>query len=645
MRRKLLPLFLVICLAAIMTGCSESRSYTIDQVDINAYVEDNGDLYVEELFTYTFQGEFNGVKRFLPEDKTHLFFEAYLAPEGKGLGTFSYDSLEQLPVEYDEENETYYIANREQDRTQRFIYRYRIESAAVRHADYGELKWAFLERNDQKLNQVHLNIFLSGAFAPGSVQAFLRDRSGGRIIGMDKSIRYHNEVLSENGDAEIRLFFPSRLLAQMPQDEAKVNYSKELEAEQSYQLKLGERMNRLELADDVLDHIAIALFAAAVLLLLSPLTILVWLQRGKYKQAAEQSDPLMAAYLLRKGRLLKRDFAAGLFSLHRRGLITVQEIEMNERLLHSNAPDTTLKFAFTGDIESLHEADQRLVRWLFTRRGKSWTCRLDNLVGATKEERIGGRRQAYYINKGRRFHKGFEQWEEAVTESAPFNSSIWPNKGRKWAVIGLIIFHWLAVTLLYKFDLASAFAFWAATLAAGVCGIFAAFKHRKKKYAIIYFLLCCVIESQIVGEVPSGSYGLVALTSILLVFLLPQFSISWEARCLRVAVAGQRRAWHRNRINADRYETEQLAELLGHAFVLGYGAKVQQKLYVRYGQAGSEAAPDSLSLNVEPIIMYTQRHLLSSGRKARTGDYYSSGTSASSSSSSSSSDGGGTGAY
>ena len=63
-------------------------SKSVDQIDVKAYVYPNGDLYVEELHTYLFEGEHSEVERNLEEVRHYgiEFFEAYIPPEGKELG-------------------------------------------------------------------------------------------------------------------------------------------------------------------------------------------------------------------------------------------------------------------------------------------------------------------------------------------------------------------------------------------------------------------------------------------------------------------------------------------------------------------------------------------------------------------------------
>ena len=74
----------------ILTGYTQN---SVDQIDVKAYVYPNGDLYVEELHTYLFEGEHSEVEGILEEVRHYgiEFFEAYIPPEGKELGEFIYE--------------------------------------------------------------------------------------------------------------------------------------------------------------------------------------------------------------------------------------------------------------------------------------------------------------------------------------------------------------------------------------------------------------------------------------------------------------------------------------------------------------------------------------------------------------------------
>src|SRR5690625_1962455 len=103
-----------------------AKSFTIDEVDINAYIYPNGDLYVEELYTYTFNGSYNGTIRTIGDDKFKgiVFFEGYQVADDAELSTITPENVKPLPVEHDEY--TFKVHQPAKDETKKVFYRYRL---------------------------------------------------------------------------------------------------------------------------------------------------------------------------------------------------------------------------------------------------------------------------------------------------------------------------------------------------------------------------------------------------------------------------------------------------------------------------------------------------------------------------------------
>jgi len=101
MKKPASLLFLLFILIFLPGWDEEEKSFTIERLDIRAYILEDGDLYVEELYTYDFDGEFNGTTRTI-KDNGHdgvEFFEAYLPPPGKELGEFTFEDSQPLKTE------------------------------------------------------------------------------------------------------------------------------------------------------------------------------------------------------------------------------------------------------------------------------------------------------------------------------------------------------------------------------------------------------------------------------------------------------------------------------------------------------------------------------------------------------------------
>ncbi|MFF3924167.1 hypothetical protein [Paenibacillus lactis] len=70
----------VVLLAVLLVGCGGTNKLTVDQVNIVADLLPDGDLYVEELYTYTVSGEYDSISKFMDNygDANIEFFEAYV---------------------------------------------------------------------------------------------------------------------------------------------------------------------------------------------------------------------------------------------------------------------------------------------------------------------------------------------------------------------------------------------------------------------------------------------------------------------------------------------------------------------------------------------------------------------------------------
>ncbi|MGU9546275.1 DUF2207 domain-containing protein, partial [Bacillus cereus] len=81
-------------------------------------------------------------------------------------------------------------------------------------------------------------------------------------------------------------------------------------------------------------------------------------------------DPVLVAFLYKKGRFTDRDLLAGMLSLYQRGLVTMRKVQAEERFLDDpEAPDDTYQFEFSGSKADLPKPDQLLIEKLFEQTG------------------------------------------------------------------------------------------------------------------------------------------------------------------------------------------------------------------------------------------------------------------------------------
>src|SRR5699024_12242678 len=117
-------------------------SYSIDQVKIDAQIQDDGTIQVRELYTYSFDGKYQGTTRSIDTDIKN--FQAYETHETSPLADT--DDLEKLTVEEDEDDDQMMkIHTASEDETKSGSYSYEVHRAVDKYADVADLTYAFLD--------------------------------------------------------------------------------------------------------------------------------------------------------------------------------------------------------------------------------------------------------------------------------------------------------------------------------------------------------------------------------------------------------------------------------------------------------------------------------------------------------------------
>lgn len=215
---------------------AQAKSFSIDDVQIQAYVMDNGDLYVEELYTYNFSGTYNGTTRIIGDDnhKGVKYFEGYLAPMDTDLSQYDNSTFTRLEVE--REGRTFKIHTPSENEKKKVFYRYLIRGAAQKYSDTGQLYWRFFdELNETDLHNVRLRLILSGdKDATLAGEAYLHSTAGELKKSMDYGFLYAADLLEAYETLEIRFLFPETFLQNAPYDEDKAMLAEFEEEEAAY---------------------------------------------------------------------------------------------------------------------------------------------------------------------------------------------------------------------------------------------------------------------------------------------------------------------------------------------------------------------------------------------------------------------------
>lgn len=144
------------------------KSYSIENLNVNAEIRENGDLYVDELFTYKFTGDFNGVYVDLNLNGS----EGYEISEVKVIDTKGESSLQRKEdgsnnsFEILESNDKILVKiySKSSNEEKNFNLKFTVKNASEKYQDYSSLYWSFYTASEEyPIKNVNLNLKLANS--------------------------------------------------------------------------------------------------------------------------------------------------------------------------------------------------------------------------------------------------------------------------------------------------------------------------------------------------------------------------------------------------------------------------------------------------------------------------------------------------
>ena len=352
-----------------MSACDleedEERSFTIDKVHIDAKIEDTGVIHVQEQYTYTFSGEFNGTTRSIRSNVAD--FKAYFVGENQLQSLPSIDNLEALPTEKDNELEVYKIYTNSENETKTFLYEYNIHESIDKYEDIGKLEYAFFDAtNESDLHDITIAIHSPKNKISNDTHFFLREDGNGEITTSSDGILYKNRLLKAGEDSYITFLFPATELSAMKITKNKPMLETILNAEAEW----ASREKNLETNFTKITPIIITMLIVVILIAIFMFIIHPIRYRGikvteDLIQVLEGTDPLFISYLKNNNKLKHESIIAALFSLKKRRIIQIEEVSSQ-----LEEGETTYRFTWIKDRAKVDMADGYLREWLFTRKSE-----------------------------------------------------------------------------------------------------------------------------------------------------------------------------------------------------------------------------------------------------------------------------------
>ncbi|MCY7861760.1 DUF2207 domain-containing protein [Bacillus haynesii] len=528
--------FFMIIAFFLVTGFSEAgKSFSIERADIRATVKENGDLSVEEVYRYDFKGSFEGATRSFSEETASRLknFKAYLLPDHQRKGD------QAIPLKTKKEDGTYFAYSASKDETKHVMFRYVIEDAAQKFEDTSILIHSFYEKANTDFGRVKIEVRLPESVRARDIHAFLREKGNGKITKVnDSSVTYETGLYRAGTGSELRIYFPQSALKEAVRHPSYQTKDELLKEERDEAKRYAERDERIAGAERM-----ILIFSGIVGFMVIMAVMLSFLKKRRRVMLSfeelESFDPVLVAFLYKKGRFTDRDLLAGMLSLYQRGLVTMRKVQAEERFLDDpKAPDDTYQFEFSGSKADLPKSDQLLIEKLFEQTGSdTYMFRLDSLSGPTEEECKHKEQLGKYERKRIILQNVVQKWTESVRQAPEFRELFQENRWLRMLSLSLLSVHTGLLLFILYADVVHQAGFMAAcvifgfALSAGIvlaksklyttlflAGLFLASVFTDSVHTILYYGICVGLSILLIAFIPAvkeNRYASICRRSIL----------------------------------------------------------------------------------------------------------------------------------
>ncbi|WP_347862478.1 DUF2207 domain-containing protein [Salimicrobium sp. PL1-032A] len=388
--------------------------YEIEETTITAELQDNGNVEVEEIHTYNFEGEFNGITRTLiPKD--HSDIENVTASEdGKDL-------------EVEQEGNLYRIYRSGEDETVTIEISYKIEDGVEVFSDVGQFYWPFFDASNES-DYEDMTITVAPPEPTEAEAAYGFDEAYGTAdVSSDGEVTFRlGEVPSER-KGDIRVAYDAGVFPQAELTREEDMLSTILGEKNELDEAAASKQERQELWSTAGPYI-IGTFAVVAIILL----LIGWRRRqetlleakrqmsssGQFPKS-KMSLPSMLMFA-NYGQITTPMVTSSLLEMVRKGYVEkVSEKEF--RVVHRNTD---------------HDHEIRMIEWLFDEVGQEGTFHIEDLeVYLQEDENL------------ERYQESFHSWSEAVKRERKQHHLYEKNTKTRWVagMAALAIFPFIII--------------------------------------------------------------------------------------------------------------------------------------------------------------------------------------------------------
>ncbi|SDM75905.1 Predicted membrane protein [Psychrobacillus sp. OK028] len=427
--KKFLLYFLLIFLSFSFGIVAEAKSYSIDKVHIKSWIQPNGDLLVNEVFTYNFEGSFSNLRRSFPTEHGENVEEFYAYELNQlDLEPGFIDQTMMTPLEVQRKNNTFYSNIGIHSQQVSFLYVYRLKKSITAYDNYNDLDVVYFEdgdAHDQDFSNLTIDYIFPETVETKMFEGVFYNKTKVQIEKNNIGIRFRSPAAKAYTETKTSLIFPANLISTHEKIKASLTYEEALANEIKKQKEWNKKLSYLDALISFIPKVSFAM----LLIILSFLLFLP--QRHFWRKG--QSDVILSTDVLylffvdKCGKPHPKAFLAGLFSLVEKGAVKVKHAKSALRFKHDpKAPEETLDFRLINGGLAVSAFEKHLISWLFTTKSGSrkWAFHLHDAAGAAKDNRDS----KFFHTKVKVFKKKQTEWhhlvEKELEEAGAINSKI-----------------------------------------------------------------------------------------------------------------------------------------------------------------------------------------------------------------------------
>ncbi|OCA80852.1 DUF2207 domain-containing protein [Pseudobacillus wudalianchiensis] len=511
-------------------------SYTIDKVHIRAWIQPNGDLLLNEVFKYTFKGDYHRVRRSIQTDHhegvTSFYAYELLNPDAEP-GFVKEQDLRALKVT--QEDNSYYAALPAEDEEKTVFFVYHLKDAVKSYETYSDLVVPFFgtgSNHDQDLHDVTIDFVFPEEIEPGHYDAFLHDRETGNIQKDRVVVRFTTPISPMYSLTETRLLFPSSVMTEQKKIAAPVSLEKAIEQEKTLAKQMARNKQKREQLQHALPYLTIVMGVGCLILM--TLSLLRRLRSSGSMKELLHTDPLVLYFIHRLGKKDRYGYFAALYSLVEKGAAKVKLDKTSKRFQHDpEAPDYQLLFTLKDTSVSLKPHENKLISWLFKKLGKKSknSFSMMNAAGTTKKEKDEQRQLLGYQGKQLLFKQGEKEWLDAALHHMKAEG-LMSDKLIRLLVPLLLAIVFSVVLYSYMLDSLSKGAMLTYSIIAAIL-FWLAWRNPAKRWRSLLFFFASFIAALMLYDAALVKQVAILIPAAALLYLLtPRMTLSSEAAML-----------------------------------------------------------------------------------------------------------------